>query len=183
MDQLARRGGVAPGGPGLGHPRMPAVASGRRSRRARATSRGGGRLRVGQHRHGHEPLAQIMPSSRASGAIAAPQAELFVPVDDAGDVRAPRPRASSRSRSTSRAACRSCERPEMVQLFYDLGVRQIHLAYNRNNAISGGCYDDDIRCRRSAAGSSRRSTRWHADGLLAHRLPDQHGHHGGLERR
>ena len=25
-------------------------------------------------------------------------------------------------------------RPEMVQLFYDLGVRQIHLAYNRNNS-------------------------------------------------
>lgn len=37
-----------------------------------------------------------------------------------------------------------CERPEMVQLFYDLGVRQIHLAYNRNNALSGGCYDEDM---------------------------------------
>jgi membrane dipeptidase len=36
------------------------------------------------------------------------------------------------------------ERPEMVQLFYDLGVRQIHLAYNRNNSIGGGCYDHDI---------------------------------------
>lgn len=35
-------------------------------------------------------------------------------------------------------------RPEMVQLFYDLGVRQIHLAYNRNNSIGGGCYDQDI---------------------------------------
>ena len=32
----------------------------------------------------------------------------------------------------------------MVQLFYDLGVRQIHLAYNRNNSIGGGCYDDDV---------------------------------------
>ena len=37
-----------------------------------------------------------------------------------------------------------CDRPEMVQLFYDLGVRQIHLAYNRNNSIGGGCYDDDV---------------------------------------
>lgn len=36
------------------------------------------------------------------------------------------------------------DRPEMVQLFADLGVRQIHLAYNRNNAIGGGCYDEDI---------------------------------------
>ncbi len=36
------------------------------------------------------------------------------------------------------------DRPEMVQLYYDLGVRQIHLAYNRNNSIGGGCHDDDI---------------------------------------
>ena len=35
-------------------------------------------------------------------------------------------------------------RPEMVRLFYDLGVRQIHLAYNRNNEIGGGCYDEDV---------------------------------------
>lgn len=35
-------------------------------------------------------------------------------------------------------------RPEMVQLFADLGVRQMHLAYNRNNPVGGGCYDDDI---------------------------------------
>lgn len=32
----------------------------------------------------------------------------------------------------------------MVQLYYDLGVRQIHLAYNRNNAVGGGCHDADI---------------------------------------
>lgn len=35
-------------------------------------------------------------------------------------------------------------RPEMVQLFYDLGVRQMHLAYNRNNEAAGGCYDEDM---------------------------------------
>jgi membrane dipeptidase len=34
--------------------------------------------------------------------------------------------------------------PRMVQLFADLGVRQMHLAYNRNNAVGGGCYDDDV---------------------------------------
>ncbi len=32
----------------------------------------------------------------------------------------------------------------MVQRYYDLGVRQIHLAYNRNNAVGGGCHDEDI---------------------------------------
>ncbi len=32
----------------------------------------------------------------------------------------------------------------MVQRYYDLGVRQIHLAYNRNNSVGGGCHDEDI---------------------------------------
>lgn len=31
----------------------------------------------------------------------------------------------------------------MLRLFRDLGVRQIHLAYNRNNSIAGGCHDVD----------------------------------------
>ena len=32
----------------------------------------------------------------------------------------------------------------MVGVFHALGVRQVHLAYNRNNEIGGGCYDEDI---------------------------------------
>jgi membrane dipeptidase len=31
----------------------------------------------------------------------------------------------------------------MVALYRDLGVRQVHFAYNRNNAVAGGCHDDD----------------------------------------
>jgi len=34
-------------------------------------------------------------------------------------------------------------RPEMVGLYAELGVRQMHLAYNLNNAYAGGCHDDD----------------------------------------
>lgn len=37
------------------------------------------------------------------------------------------------------------ERPEMVRFWADLGVRQMHLAYNRNNSVAGGCYDPDMR--------------------------------------
>ena len=33
------------------------------------------------------------------------------------------------------------DRPEMVALYRELGVRQIHLAYNRNNAVADGCHD------------------------------------------
>jgi membrane dipeptidase len=31
----------------------------------------------------------------------------------------------------------------MVELYYDLGVRWMLLTYNRNNALGGGCQDDD----------------------------------------
>lgn len=34
--------------------------------------------------------------------------------------------------------------PEMVALYHALGVRQIHLAYNRNNHAAGGCHDLEI---------------------------------------
>ncbi len=37
------------------------------------------------------------------------------------------------------------ERPEMAQLFADLGVRQMHLAYNLNNRVAGGCHDVPMR--------------------------------------
>lgn len=32
----------------------------------------------------------------------------------------------------------------MLRLYRDLGVRQIHLAYNRSNAVGGGCHDVDM---------------------------------------
>ena len=35
------------------------------------------------------------------------------------------------------------EQPEMIRLYQRLGVRQMHLAYNRTNSIAGGCHDDD----------------------------------------
>lgn len=44
------------------------------------------------------------------------------------------------------------EDPDMVYLMHELGVRQIHLAYNRNNALAGGCHDDD--CGLTATGKS-----------------------------
>ncbi|MGX9419149.1 dipeptidase [Vibrio sp. WJH972] len=35
------------------------------------------------------------------------------------------------------------ESPAMVDLFAHLGVRQVHLAYNRSNSLAGGCHDED----------------------------------------
>ncbi|MDV7103640.1 membrane dipeptidase [Vibrio sp. TH_r3] len=36
-----------------------------------------------------------------------------------------------------------CESPAMVALFAELGVKQVHLAYNRSNSLAGGCHDTD----------------------------------------
>ena len=36
------------------------------------------------------------------------------------------------------------ESPAMVDLLAKLGVRQIHLAYNRSNSLAGGCHDKDL---------------------------------------
>lgn len=90
------------------------------------------------------PLDQILTVIASFRRQLAAHPELFVPVASAADV--------------ARALCEDklavafdleggiplCGRPEMVFLFRDLGVRQIHLAYNRNNALGGGCYDEDV---------------------------------------
>jgi membrane dipeptidase len=34
-------------------------------------------------------------------------------------------------------------RLDLVQVYYDLGVRHMLFAYNRNNLVGGGCHDDD----------------------------------------
>lgn len=35
------------------------------------------------------------------------------------------------------------DQPSLVQLYYDLGVRWMLIAYNRNNRAGGGCQDED----------------------------------------
>ncbi len=35
------------------------------------------------------------------------------------------------------------DQTSLIQLYYDLGVRWMLLAYNRNNRVGGGCQDDD----------------------------------------
>ena len=72
------------------------------------------------------------------------RSDAFVQVEDASDVRRAKVEKKLAVAFDLEGGVPLCERPEMVQLFYDLGVRQIHLAYNRNNSIGGGCYDQDI---------------------------------------
>ena len=39
--------------------------------------------------------------------------------------------------------CSLTQQLSMVELYYDLGVRWMLIAYNRNNVLGGGCQDDD----------------------------------------
>jgi membrane dipeptidase len=90
------------------------------------------------------PLAQIMTVIASFRGQLAARPELFVPVVDASDVERAKAEGKLAVAFDLEGGVPLCGRPEMVQLFFDLGVRQIHLAYNRNNEIGGGCYDQDI---------------------------------------
>jgi membrane dipeptidase len=90
------------------------------------------------------PLSQIMPVIASFRAQLRARPDLFVPVATAADVLRAKAEGKLAVAFDLEGGIPLCERPEMVPLFYDLGVRQIHLAYNRNNAIGGGCYDQDV---------------------------------------
>lgn len=40
--------------------------------------------------------------------------------------------------------CAVADQPSLVSLYYELGVRWMLIAYNKNNPAGGGCQDDDI---------------------------------------
>jgi membrane dipeptidase len=90
------------------------------------------------------PLDQIMPVIASFRAQLRARPDLFVPALDASDVERAKDQGKLAVAFDLEGGVPLCERPETVQLFFDLGVRQIHLVYNRNNSIGGGCYDDDI---------------------------------------
>jgi membrane dipeptidase len=90
------------------------------------------------------PLPQIMAVIASFRAQLRARSDAFVQVEDASDVLRAKMAKKLAVAFDLEGGVPLGERPEMVQLFYDLGVRQIHLAYNRNNSIGGGCYDQDV---------------------------------------
>lgn len=90
------------------------------------------------------PLPQILSVLASFRAQLHAHPELFVPVDTAEDVLRAKREGKLAVAFDLEGALPLLGRPEMVQLFYDLGVRQMHLAYNRNNEAAGGCYDEDM---------------------------------------
>lgn len=90
------------------------------------------------------PVAQIARVIATFRAYVAARPEEYLLADTVTDVR--------RAKATGRLAVSfDLEGSDMLEgdvdmlLFYrDLGVRQMHLAYNRDNAVGGGCHGADI---------------------------------------
>lgn len=87
------------------------------------------------------PLSQILPVIAAFRArlLAAPDRYLLP--DTVADIERARHEGKLAVGFDLEGALPLLERPEMVALYRDLGVRQIHFAYNRNNSVAGGCHD------------------------------------------
>ncbi|MDX6750770.1 membrane dipeptidase [Geminicoccaceae bacterium 1502E] len=90
------------------------------------------------------PPEQILPVIASFRAQLARHRELFVPVDTVADVERAKAEGKLAVALDLEGAVPLLGRPEMVKLYHALGVRQIHLAYNRNNEVGGGCYDEDV---------------------------------------
>lgn len=90
------------------------------------------------------PLPQVMTVLASFRAQLRARPDLFVPALTVADVERAKSEGKLAVAFDLEGSVPLHGRPEMVALFYDLGVRQIHLAYNRNNEAAGGCYDRDV---------------------------------------
>ena len=88
------------------------------------------------------PLSQILPVLAAFRArLRAEPARYLIP-NTVADIEHARNTGKLAVGFDLEGALPLLERPEMVALYRDLGVRQIHFAYNRNNSVAGGCHDE-----------------------------------------
>lgn len=87
------------------------------------------------------PLSQILPVIAAFRARLLAQPDRYLLPDTVADIERARHEGKLAVGFDLEGALPLLERPEMVALYRDLGVRQMHFAYNRNNSVAGGCHD------------------------------------------
>lgn len=87
------------------------------------------------------PLQQILPVIAAFRARLLAQPDLYRLVRHVQDIEQARATGQLAIGFDLEGSLPLQDRPEMVALFSDLGVRQMHFAYNRNNSVAGGCHD------------------------------------------
>ncbi len=87
------------------------------------------------------PLAQVMATIAGFRASIAADPKRYVLVNSVQEIRAAASAGKLAIGFDLEGAMPLLEQPEMVALYRNLGVRQMHLAYNRNNSVAGGCHD------------------------------------------
>ena len=89
------------------------------------------------------PLAQVMATIAGFRASIAADPRRYVLVNSTQEVRDAASAGKLAIGFDLEGAIPLLEQPEMVALYRSLGVRQMHLAYNRNNSVAGGCHDEE----------------------------------------
>ena len=87
------------------------------------------------------PVSQVMAVIAGFRASITAQTDKFVLVNSVADIEAAKARGVLAIGFDLEGAMPLLERPEMVVLYKNLGIRQIHFAYNRNNSVADGCHD------------------------------------------
>jgi membrane dipeptidase len=87
------------------------------------------------------PVPQVMSVLGAFRARIAAQPDKFMLANSVADIEAAKAKGAIAIGFDLEGAIPLMEQPEMVGLYRDLGVRQIHFAYNRNNSVADGCHD------------------------------------------
>ena len=87
------------------------------------------------------PVSQILPVLAAFRANIAAAPHLFLLARTVADVQLAFDTGRLAVAFDLEGALPLLDEPAMAGLYSDLGVRQIHLAYNRNNAVADGCHD------------------------------------------
>ena len=87
------------------------------------------------------PVSQILSVIAGFRATIAANPERFILVSSVADITQAALQGVLAIGFDLEGAMPLLEQPDMVALYRDLGVRQIHFAYNRNNTVADGCHD------------------------------------------
>ncbi|WP_119300512.1 dipeptidase [Dongia deserti] len=89
------------------------------------------------------PIEQVMKAIAWFRHWLAQHSDEFVLVDTMADVKAAKEAGKLAVAFDLEGSKMLLEDVAMVEVYRNLGVRQAHLVYNRNNTVGGGCHDDD----------------------------------------
>jgi membrane dipeptidase len=87
------------------------------------------------------PVSQVLSVIAGFRATLAAQADRYVLASSVSDIERAAALGCLAVGFDLEGAMPLLEQPAMVALYRDLGVRQIHFAYNRNNSVADGCHD------------------------------------------